>query len=169
MMSARLPRLVLVVAVAANGVIGREGGLPWRLSADLRRFKQITLGKPVVMGRKTWESIGKPLPGRHNIVVTRRRDFHLDDASVSVVHDLDGALAAAGEVAEVMIIGGAEIYALALPRAQLVELTRVHAEVAGDTRLPEFSTAEWQEIARTEHPADERNDHPMSFVTLQRR
>ncbi|MBM4238043.1 MAG: dihydrofolate reductase [Gammaproteobacteria bacterium] len=168
-MNARRPRLVLVVAVAANGVIGREGGLPWRLSADLRRFKHITLGKPVVMGRKTWESIGKPLPGRHNIVVTRRRDFHVEDAAVTVVHDLDGALAAAGDVEEVMIIGGAEIYALSLPRAKIVELTRVHADIAGDTRLPEFSAADWQEIARSEHPADERNDYPMSFITLQRR
>ena len=168
-MNAREPRLVLVVAVAANGVIGNAGGLAWRLSADLRRFKQITLGKPVVMGRKTWESIGKPLPGRHNIVVSRRRDFRVEDAAVTLVHDLDGALAAAGEVSDVMIIGGAEIYALALPRAQLVELTRVHAEVAGDTRVPKFSAAEWQEIARSEHPADERNDYSMSFVTLQRR
>jgi len=168
-MSVRQLRLVLVVAVAANGVIGREGGLPWRLSADLRRFKQITLGKPVVMGRKTWESIGKPLSGRHNIVMTRRRDFRLEDGAVSVVHDLDSALAAAGEVDEVMIIGGAEIYALSLPRAKVVELTRVHAEVAGDRRLPEFSAAEWQEIARSEHSADEGNDYPMSFITLQRR
>lgn len=168
-MTERRPRLVLVVAVAANGVIGREGGLPWRLSADLRRFKAITLGKPVVMGRKTWESIGKPLPGRHNIVVTRRHDFRIDDPSVSVVHDLDEALAAAGDVPEVMIIGGAEIYALALPRAGIVELTRVHAEVEGDTRLPEFAPIEWRELGRSEHPADERNQYPMSFITLERR
>jgi dihydrofolate reductase len=162
-------KLSLIVAMDQKGVIGLNNALPWRLSSDLKNFKAVTMGKPVIMGRKTWESIGKPLPGRHNIVVTRRRDFHLEDAAVSVVHDLDGALAAAGEVDEVMIIGGAEIYALSLPRAKLVELTRVHAEVVGDTRLPEFSAAEWQEVARSEHPADERNDYPMSFITLQRR
>lgn len=166
---AAVPRLTLVVAMADNGVIGRAGGLPWRLSADLRRFRQLTLGKPVVMGRKTWESLGKPLPGRHNIVVTRREDFRPADPQVSVVHDLDAAIAAAGAVEDVMIIGGAEIYALALPQASWIECTRVHATVDGDTFFPAFDDQAWQEVARESHPADERNDHPMSFVTLQRR
>lgn len=168
-MSKPRPRIVLVVAAAINGVIGREGALPWRLSTDLKRFKQITLGKPVVMGRKTWESIGKPLPGRHNIVLTRRHDFVVSDPAVSVVHDLDGALAVAGDADEVMIIGGAEIYALALPHAEGVELTVVEAEVDGDTRLPPFAVEDWLEVARVSHPADERNQYPVSFVTLRRR
>lgn len=167
------PKLTLVVAVAENGVIGRGGALPWRLSADLRRFKQLTLGKPIIMGRKTWESLGKPLPGRHNIVVTRRGDYRIDrradDPPVSVVSDLDAALSAAGDVAEAMVIGGAEIYALALPLASVVELTLVHARPEGDTVLPEIPRGEWQEVAREEHPADERNEHAMTFVTLERR
>ena len=168
-MQGRAPRLTLIVAVADNGVIGREGGLPWRLSEDLRRFKQRTLGRPVVMGRKTWESLGKPLPGRTNIVITRRTDYRIDVPGVIVARDLDTAIAAAGDVDEVMIIGGAEIYALALPRADLVELTQVHAIVDGDTVFPTLPSAEWQEIARSTHPADERNQYPASFVTLQRR
>lgn len=168
-MQARAPRLTLIVAVADNGVIGREGGLPWRLSEDLRRFKQRTLGRPVVMGRKTWESLGKPLPGRTNIVITRRGDYQVDVSGVIVARDLDAAIAAAGDVDEVMIIGGAEIYALALPRADLVELTQVHAIVEGDTVFPTLPSADWKEISRTEHPADERNQYPTSFVTLQRR
>ena len=163
------PRLTLVVAVADNGVIGNAGGLPWRLSADLRRFRQITLGKPVVMGRKTWESLGKTLPDRHNIVVTRQAGFRIDDPAVSVVHDLDAAIAAAGPVEQVMIIGGAEIYALALPRAARIECTRVHAAVEGDTRFPVLDARDWREIACATHPADERNQYPMTFVTLERR
>lgn len=168
-MQARAPRLTLIVAVADNGVIGREGGLPWRLSEDLRRFKQRTLGRPVVMGRKTWESLGKPLPGRTNIVITRRGNYQVDVSGVIVARDLDAAIAAAGDVDEVMIIGGAEIYALALPRADLVELTQVHAIVEGDTVFPTLPSADWKEISRTDHPADERNQYPTSFVTLQRR
>lgn len=171
------PKVTLVVAVAENGVIGLGGKLPWRLSADLRRFKQLTLGKPVIMGRKTWESLGKPLPGRHNIVVTRREHYPLetrvDDPPVSIVRDLQAALAAAsgttGDAAEAMVIGGAEIYALALPLAQAVELTLVHARPEGDTFWPELSLNDWREVARETHPADERNDHAMTFVTLRRR
>ena len=168
-MSGRAPRLTLIVAVADNGVIGREGGLPWKLSEDLRRFKQRTLGRPVVMGRKTWESLGRPLPGRTNIVVTRRSDYTVGSPGVVVVPNLDAAIEAAGDVEEIMIIGGAEIYALALPRAEYVELTRVHATVDGDTLFPSMPAEEWQEISRAEHPADERNQYPTSFVTLQRR
>lgn len=168
-MPGRGPRLTLIVAVADNGVIGREGGLPWKLSEDLRRFKQRTLGRPVVMGRKTWESLGRPLPGRTNIVVTRRNDYTVNSPDVIVVRNLDAAIEAAGDVEEIMIIGGAEIYALALPRAALVELTQVHATVEGDTLFPSMSPGEWKEIARAEQPADERNQYPTSFVTLQRR
>lgn len=167
------PRVTLVVAAADNGVIGREGALPWRLPADLRRFKQLTLGKPVVMGRKTWESLGRALPGRHNIIITRRANYQIepraDDPAISVVADFEAALAVAGAVDEVMIIGGAEIYALAMRQATTIELTRVHAEPQGDTFLPEIPATEWVETARQDHPADERNPHAMSFVTLARR
>jgi len=158
-----------VVAVARNGVIGREGGLPWHISTDLKRFKEITMGKPVVMGRKTWDSLPrKPLPGRRNIVITRQADYRVTDPEVAVVADLSAALAAAGDVSEVVVIGGAEIYALAMPRADRIELTRVRASVEGDTFLPSIPSSEWIEAAREDLPADERNDYPMSFVTLHR-
>lgn len=168
-MGDQAPRLTLIVAVAENGVIGREGGLPWKLSEDLKRFKQRTLGRPVVMGRKTWESIGRPLPGRHNIVITRRADYRIPHSEVTVVGDLDAAIRAAGAVEEIMIIGGAEIYALSLPRASCIELTRVHAQIEGDTHFPVLPADVWREVASTSHPADERNAHPTSFVTLERR
>lgn len=163
--------VVLVVARADNGVIGREGALPWRLPADLKRFKAMTVGKPVLMGRKTYESIGRPLPGRHNIVLTRQPDWHAD--GVTVVPNLAEAIAAAGldprARAEVlMVIGGAEIYAQALPLASRVELTEVHVDADGDTLLPGFSDTVWREVARERHEAEgEAPAH--SFVTLVRR
>lgn len=162
------PRVTLVVAVAENGVIGREGGLPWRLPADLQRFKALTLGKPVLMGRRTFESIGRALPGRHNIVLTRQRTAGPVVAGVTVVHDWDAALAAAGEAAEVMVIGGAEIYAMALPHAQRIELTRVHARIDGDTHFPELDAATWITRHSETHAADERHPHAMTFLTLER-
>lgn len=163
-MSAR-PRVTLVVAMARNGVIGRAGGLPWRLPDDLRRFKALTMGKPVLMGRRTWASIGRPLPGRANLVMTRDPAFSAEGATV--VRSFDEALAQAGT--ELMVIGGAEIYALAAPRASLVQLTAVDADIEGDTRLPPFDPGTWREIAREHHAADERHAYPMDFVTLERR
>jgi dihydrofolate reductase len=163
----RAPRLVGVVAMAANGVIGRDGGLPWRLPDDLKRFKAITMGKPLLMGRRTFESLGRPLPGRANIVLTRDRGWSAPGCRV--VHSLDEAVAAAGGAAELMVIGGAEIYSLAWPRLDGLELTEVHAEVDGDTRLDGFDPAEWREVARELHPADERHALAFSFVTLERR
>jgi dihydrofolate reductase len=163
--------VVLVVARADNGVIGREGALPWRLPADLRRFKAMTVGKPVLMGRKTFESIGRPLPGRHNIVLTRQPDWRAD--GVTVVPNLAEAIAAAGldpraRAEALMVIGGAEIYAQALPLASRVELTEVHVDAEGDTRLPGFSGAVWREVAREWHEAEgEAPAH--SYVTLLRR
>ncbi len=154
----------LVVARAANGVIGRDGGLPWHLPADLKHFKALTLGKPIVMGRRTFASIGRPLPGRHNIVLTRGA-WSAD--GVTVVPDLAAALAAAGTVPEVAIIGGAAVYAAALPLADRVYLTEVHAAPAGDTVLPPFDAAAWTETAREDHAAE--GDAPgFSFVTLER-
>lgn len=161
------PRLVGVVAMARNGVIGRDGGLPWRLPDDLKRFKAITMGKPILMGRRTWESLGRPLPGRDNFVLTRDRAWSAPGCRV--VHSLDDALDAAGGAGDVMVIGGAEIYRLAWPRLARLELTEIHGEVEGDTRLDIFDPAEWREVAREHHAADERHTFAFSFVTLERR
>ena len=162
------PRITLAVAVADNGVIGRGGELPWRLPEDLRRFKAATLGKPVLMGRKTFESIGRALPGRLNIVLTRQPGWQPTDPAVRVAPDLDAALALAGDAAEVTVIGGSEIYALALPRASRVLLTEVHAAPEGDTVLPRFDPREWREVSRERWPADARHAHDLSFVELER-
>ncbi len=159
------PMVTLVVARADNGVIGRDGRLPWHLPADLRHFKALTLGKPIIMGRRTFESIGRPLPGRHNIVLTRG-DWTA--GGVTVVDDLAAALAAAGAVAEIAIIGGATVYGAALPLVRRVHLTEVHATPAGDTVLAEFDPAVWAETARDDQAGD--GDGPgYSFVTLERR
>ena len=161
----------MIVAASDADVIGHEGALPWRLSADLQRFKAITLGKPVIMGRRTWTSIGRPLPGRVNIVVTRSAAFVASGAIV--VHDFAAALAAADPSKpapqEIMVIGGAEIYALALPQVQRIHLTRVHGEVRGDTRMIALDPAAWREVSREELPADERNSHATSYIVLDRR
>jgi dihydrofolate reductase len=161
------PALVLVVARARNGVIGRDNGLPWHLPDDLRHFKSLTIGKPILMGRRTFESIGRPLPGRLNLVLTRDRAFHA--AGITVVHDLDAALVAAGDVPELMVIGGADLYRQLLPHAMRIELTEVDGDVPGDTRLEAFPAAEWRELSRTTHAADARHAWPYSFVTLERR
>jgi dihydrofolate reductase len=163
------PSITLAVAVADNGVIGRDGALPWRLPEDLRRFKAATMGKPVIMGRKTFDSIGSALPGRLNIVLTRQAGWLPKDPVVQVVPDLDTALAVAGEVPEVTVIGGAQVYALALPLAGRIRLTEVHARPEGDAHLAPFDPQVWQEIARERWPADERHACDMSFVTLIRR
>ena len=165
------PAISFVVARADNGVIGQNGGLPWRLSADLRHFKRLTIGKPVIMGRKTFESIGKPLIGRHNIVLTRDAGWHAD--GLTVVPNLAEAIAAAGlnpqaRADELMIIGGAQLYAEALPIATHVYLTEIHAEPEGDTVLPPFDRARWAEISREDHDAD-GDALAHSFVTLERR
>lgn len=163
------PSITLAVAVADNGVIGRDGALPWRLPEDLRRFKAATIGKPVIMGRKTFDSIGRALPGRLNIVLTRQAGWLPQDPAVQVVPDLDTALAVAGEVPEVTVIGGAQVYALALPLAGRILLTEVHARPEGDAHLAPFDPQVWQEITRERWPADERHACDMSFVTLTRR
>jgi dihydrofolate reductase len=155
------PLVTLIVAAADNGTIGRDNTLPWHLPDDLKRFKQLTLGKPIVMGRKTFESIGKPLPGRQNIVVTRDANYRRD--GVTVVHDVDAALRAAGDAPEIMIIGGAELFRLFLPRAGRVQLTRVHGDVAGDIKWPNLDNNLWRVVASESHPADERHAWPMTF------
>lgn len=160
------PVVSIVVAADERNAIGLGGGLPWHLPEDLRRFKALTLGKPIVMGRRTWESIGRPLPGRNNIVVTRRPDFTA--AGATVVASLDEALEAAAGAPEVCVIGGAELYRLALPLADVLHLTRVHAVVEADTFFPEIDTARWREVARDDRPADERHAHAFSFIELRR-
>ena len=153
----------LVVAMADNGVIGKAGRLPWRIPDDMRRFKALTLGKPCVMGRKTWESLPKkPLPGRLNIVVTREKSYRAEGATV--VHSLDEALAHAGDADEICIIGGAGIYRAALSRARLVHLTQVHGDIDGDTRMPLFDRTQWRETAREDHATPE--GLRFSYVTL---
>ena len=161
-------RLTAVVAATENDVIGRDNGMPWHLPADLKHFKDVTLGKPVLMGRRTYEAIGRPLPGRRNLVLSRDAEFRA--AGVEVVHTLEEAITAAGDVPELMIIGGAALYALALPRTGRVHLTRLHMTVDGDAFFPLLPHSEWRETSRSpRRPADERNACDMSFLTLERR
>ena len=158
--------LSLIVAADERGGIGRDGGLPWRLPEDLRRFRTLTMGKPIVMGRRTWDSIGRPLPGRRSIVVSRQPGLRIEGAEVA--GSLEEALAVAGDVPEVCVIGGAELYRAALPLVDVIHLTRVHADVAADTFLPAFDLSEWQVVASVERAADERHAHPLSFIELHR-
>ena len=156
-MAAIRPEIVLVVAAADNGVIGREKALPWHIPGDLKRFKRMTVGKPVLMGRKTFESIGKALPGRHNIVLTRDSGWRAD--GVTVAANLAEAIAAAGlhpaaRAAQIMVIGGAEIYALTMPIATRIELTRVHLEPAGDAHFPPLDADIWKQTACERVAAD---------------
>ena len=159
------PIVSLVAAVARNGVIGRDNGLAWHLSSDLRRFKALTMGKPMLMGRRTWDSIGRPLPGRRTLVLTRDRGFRAEGAEA--VHDWETALAAAAG-SELMVVGGAEIYALALARADRLHLTEVDAEPAGDVRFPDFDRAQFRETFREPHPAGPRDEHAFAFVDWER-
>ncbi|WP_018467535.1 dihydrofolate reductase [Calidithermus timidus] len=165
--------LSLVVAMAENRVIGRGNALPWRLPGDLKRFRRLTMGHPVIMGRKTYESIGKPLPGRTNIVVTRTPGYSAPGCTV--VGSLEAALKAADgaphqppEHRETFVIGGAELYAQALPLARRIHLTLVHAELEGDAFFPEFDLGEWRELSRECHEADGQHPYAYSFVTLER-
>lgn len=165
-------KLALIWAMSNNRTIGRNNALPWHLPEDMKYFKRVTMGKPIIMGRKTWESIGRPLPGRTNIVITRDRNFHAD--GVKIVHTLDEAIALAEKISvidgaeEVVVIGGAEIYALSLPRADRLYMTQVRAEVDGDAHFPEFNLNEWRELAREDHQPSETNLYPYSFIILER-
>lgn len=158
--------LSLVVAYARGGVIGKDNKLPWRLSADLRRFRTITLGKPVVMGRRTFESIGHPLDGRTNIVLTRDPAYLPEGALVA--RSLDEGIRLAGEAGEIVVIGGADVFAQALPRADRMYVTEIDAEIDGDRSFPDFDRAEWREVERSDHGPDERNAYRYRFVTLER-
>jgi dihydrofolate reductase len=156
----------LIVAVSDNQVIGRDNALPWHLPGDLQRFKALTMGKSMLMGRRTFESIGRALPGRVSLVLTRSRDWSAP--GVRVVHSCDEAIACAGRTDELVVIGGAEVFRLAWPHVERIYLTRVHAELQGDTHFPVLASAEWRELERETHAADARHAHAMTFSTLER-
>ncbi len=157
--------IVIVVARADNGVIGKDGALPWHVPADLRRFKQITMGAPMIMGRKTFESLPRLLPGRRHIVLTRDMEWAAQGAEV--VHSLEAALGVA-DASRISVIGGAEIFAQLLPLASRIELTEIHAEVEGDTLMPAPDPEHWIEASREDHPAQDEQP-AFSFVRLERR
>lgn len=157
----------IIVATSMNNVIGIRGDLPWKLSDDLKRFKQLTMGKPIVMGRLTWESIGRPLPGRQNIVLTRQAGFAADGCDV--VASPAEALAAAAEAEEIMIIGGGQIYELFLPKASRLYVTRVQASIDGDAFFPGIDEATWRLVDRVPHAADHANEYAFEFRTYERR
>jgi dihydrofolate reductase len=164
-------RISLIAAVAENGIIGRQGHLPWRLSDDLRRFKQLTMGHTIIMGRRTWESIGRSLPGRRTVAVSRKPDFRTNVDGVQTATGLDEALAlaeAAGDD-EAFIIGGAELYRDSLNRADRLYLTRICAAVEGDTSFPNIEWSNWQLIESEDHDANEKNEYPYRFETYDRR
>jgi dihydrofolate reductase len=166
-MSAVAPVVSLIVAMAQNGVIGRSNALPWRLPQDLKRFRAFTLGKPVLMGRRTYESIGRPLQDRANLVLTRDRLWRA--SGVIAVHSLEEALREAGPAEELVAIGGAAVYQLVLPVARRIYLTHVHADVPGDTFFPDFDPTQWADVECITHPADDQHAYPVTFVTLVRR
>jgi dihydrofolate reductase len=164
-------RISIIAAVAENGVIGRQGKLPWRLSDDLRRFKHLTMGHTIIMGRRTWESIGRPLPGRRTVVVTRQTDYRTANAEVKIAASLNDALnfAEAARDDEAFIVGGAELYRESLSRANRLYLTRVCAAVEGDTSFPEIEWHNWQLVESEEHDANEKNEFAYRFETYDRR
>jgi dihydrofolate reductase len=165
--------LILVVAVARNGVIGRDNQLLWRIKTDLARFRKLTMGKPMIMGRKTFQSIGKPLPGRETIVLTRDPGFAAE--GVHVAHTWEEAVATGSELAAAMgadavaVAGGAEIYAQALPHVRTIFLTEVDAAPEGDAVFPSFDRSQFREIRRVDHPKGPDDEHPFTFIDLERR
>lgn len=166
-------KLSLICAMASNGIIGRNNGLPWKLPEDLKYFKTTTMGYSIIMGRKTWESIGQPLPGRTSIVVTRDSDYVAEGAKV--VHSIQDALRLAESIAiidgteEAFVIGGAALYATAMPIAERFHLTRVHAEVEGDTVISDFDESEWREVSRDDFQRNEANPFDYSICILEKR
>ena len=159
-------RISIIAAISDNGTIGRDNRLPWRLPADLRRFKELTMGKPLIMGRKTWESIGRPLPGRKNIVLSRDPDCRAPGCTV--VHSAAAALQEAGASEEVMVIGGASLYELFLPQAHTLLLTYVHGMIEGEVKFPQIEPGAWSETSRDSFPRDGQNQYPFTFVRMER-
>ena len=162
-------KISMIAAMAHDRVIGKDNQMPWHLPADLAHFKRVTLGKPVLMGRKTFESIGRPLPGRRNLVISRNPDYQAE--GIEVVGSVEAALAllAGSSVEELMVIGGGHLYAEMLPSADCLYLTQIDLAVEGDTRFPAFDDGQWQRVDCESHPADEKNPHLYSFETWQRR
>ena len=160
-------KIAIIVATDEQGLIGRENDLPWKLSADLQFFRRTTMGKPIVMGRNTHESIGRPLPGRRNIIVTRQPDYQADGCEV--VHSIDEAMQLCDDAEEVMIMGGASLYEQMLPCCHRLYLTKVHARLEGDTWFPAWSEQDWQLLSCEEHKADEHNQFDYSFMLYERR
>lgn len=164
-------QLSLIVALAENGIIGRDGELPWHLSADLQRFKRLTMGSPILMGRKTWESIGRPLPGRTSIVISRQSNYETDFDDVLVSTNLDDALSHARQHCpqqEAFVIGGARIYEMCLPRTDRLYVTRVHAEVTGDVSFTDVDWDAWQLVSEESKAADDKNDFDHTYQIWQR-
>ena len=160
-------RIALVVAIARNGVIGRDKTMPWRLPDEMAHFRRVTMGKPAVMGRRTWESLKKPLAGRTNIVVTHQPGYAAPGATV--VHSLEQAWRAAGDAEEVCVIGGSALYAETLPIADVIYLTEVDADLEGDTFFPPFDRSAWEEVETARHAVDERHAYPYRILELRRR
>jgi dihydrofolate reductase len=160
-------RISIIVAMTGNRVIGRGGAMPWHLPADLKRFKELTMGSPIIMGRKTFESLPGVLPGRRHIVISRNPDYR--PAGVEVVGSLDAALAAASDAAEVFVIGGADIFREALPRADRLYATLIDTEMEGDTFFPEFDIREWREVASSVHVPDQANLRAITFKVMDRK
>ncbi|MET0086779.1 MAG: type 3 dihydrofolate reductase [Sedimenticola sp.] len=166
-MSRDKPIISIIAAMAENRAIGIENRLPWRLPADLQHFKRLTVGKPIIMGRKTWESLPGLLPDRPHILVTGNHDYVAEGCTVT--HSIEQALEAAGDAPEVMIVGGAAFYEQMLPRAERLYLTLVHTRVEGDAFFPEYDPSEWRETARQQCQADEKNPFDYTFINLERR
>ncbi|MGE3920281.1 MAG: type 3 dihydrofolate reductase [Gammaproteobacteria bacterium] len=156
----------LIVATSKNGVIGLKNHLPWHLPADLAYFKKVTLNKPIIMGRKTFESIGKPLPMRENIVITHQKDFNVE--GVTIFHSLYSALNALKEHHEIMIIGGETLFKQSIELADKIYLTMIHENIEGDTYFPQINYKIWNEVSRENHSADEKNTYNYSFIILER-
>jgi dihydrofolate reductase len=159
-------RISIIVAMAKNRVIGANGAIPWHLPEELKRFKNLTMGHHIVMGRKTWDSIGRVLPGRETVIVTRQKDYRVPGATV--VHSLPDAIAAGGNDKQIFVIGGAALFAEALPKAGRLYLTTVDVEVPGDTYMPEFDISRWREVASESVAADARNQHAFQLKTYER-
>jgi dihydrofolate reductase len=159
-------QLSIIVATDQHGLIGKDNDLPWRLSADLRYFREITMGKPIIMGRRTHESIGRPLPGRKNIILTTDEGYQAEGCTVC--QTIDQAIRECDGAEEAMVMGGASLYEQFLARADKLYLTLVDAELEGDTWFPEWDKSQWHQLSRQDHSADEKNDHPYSFIVYRR-
>ncbi|WP_438969615.1 type 3 dihydrofolate reductase [Methylophaga sp.] len=158
--------VAIIVAMDERGLIGKENDLPWKISADLQYFRRTTMGKPIIMGRNTHESIGRPLPGRQNIVITSQLDYQAEGCDV--VHSIEEALALCADAEEIMVMGGASLYQQTLPLTDKLYLTKVHAQLDGDTWFPELIAQDWQLVSSEDHYADDKNEFDYSFELYQR-